>query len=164
MYVTQDEKRSFARSMDSHPELLGDMSKRYISPSDGFSFFFYPHYMLRARASFAPLLSAPRALFRRIDRASSARQRRSERDAPSIGRHTAKKYKFHLSSCLSLASMCDSGIQTQFASRDYDYYVRMRNLRSCCRIVRILLVARNRFMIRWIKTEMKTSNTITGEG
>ena len=37
--------------------------------------------------------------------------------------------------------------QTQFANRDWYYYVRMRDLRSCCRIVCIPLVARNRFMI-----------------
>lgn len=94
-----------------------------------------------------------------------------EKASETHRRHGEKKYKFHLSSffifsCFSSSSPCvipEYECDSQAATADY--YVRMRDLRSCSRIVCILLVARNRFMICCVKTvEMKTSNTITGEG
>lgn len=77
IYVRQDEKRSSARSMDPYPELLGDMSRRYISLSDVFFFFFiyitYLRALPRNRVRFSvgsiahhPLHSAEKKRARRI--------------------------------------------------------------------------------------------------
>jgi len=107
-----------------------------------FSFFFIC-ITLCAREGFAPVLRhRVRFSVFRIDCASSAtlgREEASETHRRSTG--TTKKYKFYLSSFFA-----EYRIHTQFASRECDYYVRMRDSRSC-RIVCILLVARNRFMI-----------------
>lgn len=140
----QDKKRS---SGSRTPR--GDMSRRYKLLSDIFFFLFL--FILRYVLARVPLLRRAFPSNRSRDRPPSSI--RKKRNALPISRHGEEIF-IYLS---SLSSCFSSRFRSTSAVRDCDYYVRMHDPRSCCHIVCILLVARNRFVIRWIKTaEMKT--------